>query len=169
MIGENMAAEKQKNNNLKVLVSGLVKEQVLKIVPVIKQSIMKSLEKEIKYQISEAVNEKLMKVLLEGSAPRVGVQPSSPSGKKSVSSLMTEDDQSQSDRLELQQKIRSKILAGGNQMLQTIYEDIDLGGSQSVGKLPPGVIPPPPQLTEAGVMDSDDEGVNLDSFPGFRR
>jgi hypothetical protein len=165
-----MVADKEKNSNLKSLVSGLVKEQVLKIVPVLKQSILKSLEKEIKYQISEAVNEKLMKVLLEGSGPRVGVQPVQ-SKKNSVSSLMTEEDDSQfqANRKQVQQKIRAQILSEGNPMLEAIYGDIGME-SQSSGKLPPGVIPPMPQVTlEHGIVDSDDEGVNLDSFPEFRR
>lgn len=156
-----------KKNNLKMMVSAIVKEQVVKIVPMIKESIMKSIQKEIKYQISEAVNEKLMKVLLESG----GLQKIQPQQKQnSTVGVLVEDQPRETERQKVRENIRAKILMEANPAFASIYEDIlESNSGPAGGKYPPGYIPPQATLTQQGFVDSDDEGINLDSFPEFTR
>lgn len=157
-----------KSSKLKETIQKMVKEQILKSVPIIKESILKSLEKEIKYQISEAVNEKLIKILAESGK----ASPTMRESKKSISSVFSDDDATarKQEAEEARMKIKARILSEQNSMLAGIYDDIvSESHNHSTTKYAPGVIPPEGALTAEGYVDDNSEGVNLDSFPEFTR
>lgn len=146
------------------MIKKLVKEQILSMAPTLKKAIQESLEKEIKYIISEELNNKLLSVLTESRKPnsRLNIAMTSDDDDEMLS-----ESRYRADKSEQIERLKKEII-GESSAMSFVYEDIGLTNDSSPGRFPPGVLPPPSQLTADGIVDSDDEGVNLESFDVFK-